>query len=101
MFSWGYRCAAGDTQMCSWGTMSAGDSSLRFCCLMDYVISTRISGKYICSNLNINVLQKNGFCRCISDQDKNITSFVARNIQGNFFLDISVNQYNVAETDIY
>ena len=39
--------------------------------------STRISGKYNCSNFNINVLQRNGFCRFISDQDKNITSFVA------------------------
>ena len=46
-------------------------------CTTDYVISTRIFalGKYICSNFNINyVLQKNGFCRFISDQDKNITS---------------------------
>ena len=45
-----YRCAIGDT-------------SPVFRCLMDFVISTRISGKYICSNFNINVLQKNGFCR--------------------------------------
>ena len=72
---------------------------LRLCfrCLTDYVISTRISGKYICSNFNINVLQKNGLCRFISDQEKNITSFVARSIQGNFFLYISVNKGNLAE----
>ena len=60
--------------------------------------STRISGKFICSNFNIIVLQKNGFCRFISDQDKNITSFVAWNIQDNFFLYISVNQGNLAKS---
>ena len=33
----------------------------------------------------------------ISHRDKNIASFVARNIQGNFVLYISVNQGNLAE----
>ena len=74
---------------------------LWFRCLADYVISTHISGKqYICSNFNIIVLQKNVFCRFISDHDKNLISFVGWNIQGNFFLYIyiSVNQGNLAES---
>ena len=33
-----------------------------------------------------------------SDQDKNITSFFAWNMQGNFFLYISENQGNLAES---
>ena len=36
------------------------------------------------------------FCRFISDQDKNITSFVARNIQGNFIL----NQGNLGKNSL-
>ena len=40
----------------------------------------------------------NGFCGFISDQDKNITSFVAWNKQDNFFLYISVNQGNLAKS---
>ena len=78
--------------------MQLGIFRLRFRCLTGYVISTRISGKYISSNFNINVLQKNVFCRFISDQDKNITSFVAWNVQGNFLLSVSANQGNLAES---
>ena len=67
-----HRCATGDTSLII--SLSHG-----------HVISTRISGKYTCSNFNINVLQKNDSCRFVSDQDKNIASFVVWNIQGNFF----------------
>jgi hypothetical protein len=49
------------------------DICLRFCCPTHYVMSTRISGKYICSIFNTNVLRKNGFRRFLSDQDKNIS----------------------------
>ena len=44
---------------------------------LGYVIHTLIFGKYISLNFNMGVLQKNLFCRFISNQDKNITSFVA------------------------
>ena len=67
---------------------------LRFRCLTSYVISTytRISDQYITSNFSINVFS------FISDQDKNVTSFVAWSIQSNFFLEISANQGNFAES---
>ena len=42
-----------------------------------YVISTRISGKYISSNFNTNVLRKTGFRRFVGDQAENINSFVS------------------------
>ena len=81
----------------SYADVQLGILCLWFCCLTNYVTSLCICAKYICSNFNIHVLQKNGFCCFVSDQDKK-TSFVAWNIQGNFFLHISVNQGNQAET---
>ena len=69
--------------------MQLGVRRLWFRCLTIMSYPDAFFGKYICLNFNINVLQKNVFCRFISDQDKNITSFVPWNRQGNIFLYIS------------
>ena len=65
--------------MCNWGYIDVQLGIHR--CTTGDTSPTISLYTYICLNLifefNIHVLQKNGFCRFISDLEKDITSFVA------------------------
>ena len=82
-----------DTQMCNWGYFA-----------YDFVASwiTSYPHPFLASTFlfefQCECIIQNGSCRFISDENKNLTSFVAWNIQGNFFSHISVNQGNLAES---